>query len=156
MFLNIEIVTAWQDVRDISSIPLHRHYYNELVYYTSTSGKAVISGEEFDFASQYYGFIPAGYAHKEIHHTHGRIICIGFVGEVDLSMGFFPDTDNRLHTLFHEVVREASEQDIGYKDMLVAKVSELIVEMRRSERGVPIRTEAKNLEYVMNYITNNY
>lgn len=155
--MNVTFITAWNHVREKGEyVAPHIHDYYELVYYPTNRGITLIDNERFDFSPQSYAIMPAEISHEETHYVTGLLYCIGFRTDVSLPTGVFEDGNGEIFQLVREIMAESYEQKHAYKEMLIAKIMELSVQLIRKEFRFSGRTEPLNFEYVLNFLTNNF
>lgn len=155
--MNVTFITAWNHVREKDEyVPPHTHDYYELVYYPTNRGVTLIDDERFDFSPQSYAIMPAEISHEENHYVTGLLYCIGFRTDMPLPTGVFEDSNGEIFHLVREIMSESYEQKHAYKEMLIAKIMELSVQLIRKEYKFSGRTEPLNFEYVLNFLTNNF
>lgn len=130
----------------------HSHQYHELVYYPRGCGTTEIGGATYSFTDGCFAMISPGVSHNESHHASGEVICLEFVGGSDLSQGLYRD-DGRVYRTLREMLEEVRLQDAAYREMISAKMCELMVHIRRMRGSV---AEKKSFEYVINYLRENY
>lgn len=151
---NLQLISAWKATKTKSTyINYHSHEYYELVYYLSGSGKTEIGGKMFPFSDNSFALIPGNTEHDELHDSDSEVICLIFSGIDDLQLGFFKDYSHTISKILNELLYEINKQTYGYKEMLVIKLNELMLNIIRIENNI---NNTKNFEYIINYLRENY
>lgn len=151
---NLQLISAWKATKTKSTyINYHSHEYYELVYYLSGSGKTEIGGKMFPFSDNSFALIPGNTEHDELHDSDSEVICLIFSGIDDLQLGFFKDYSHTISKILNELLYEINKQTYGYKEMLVIKLNELMLNIIRIENNT---NNTKNFEYIINYLRENY
>lgn len=149
------LVSVWSAFKPKGTqVPLHSHNYYELVYYPKGSGTTKAGSAEYTFSPGTFMLLPPQLPHNESHHTDSEVICLGFLSEADFSAAQFSDPERTVCGLLREMLREASHQDYGYKDILSAKLLELCTRIRRMQQEPAAGT--KDFEYIIRYLEENY
>ena len=155
--MDVTFVTAWKHVREEGEhVAPHIHDYHELVYYPTNRGITSINSNCHSFHPQSYAIMPAEISHEETHHVTGLLFCIGFRTDMPLPAGVFEDGSGEIFQLVREIISESYEQKHAYKEMLIAKIAELSIQLIRKQIKFSGRTEPLNFEYVLNFLSNNY
>jgi len=129
---NLQLISVWKTKRNQNTyINYHSHKYYELVYYSSGKGKTEIDGENFNFFNNCFAVIPGNTEHNELHYSDSEVICLEFSGINDLQLGFFDDPSLTIFKILNELLNEVNKQTYGYKEMLVIKLNELILNIIR-------------------------
>jgi AraC-like DNA-binding protein len=131
----------------------HSHQYHELVYYPRGRGTTEIGNVTYSFADGCFAMISPGISHNESHHASGEVICLEFVGDSELIQGLYRDTDGKVYRTLREILDEVRLQDAEYREMISAKMCELMVHIHRICGSV---AEEKSFEYIINYLRENY
>lgn len=153
---NFELKTAWGILRRKDAhILFHQHEYYELVYYCRGTGKGCVGGQEYAFSGGAFVLIPPCTEHEEYSFADAEILCVGFCTDEVLDFGRFKDPQGTVERIARAIIREASEQPPCYKEMILIKAEEMMLEMRRLESSGP-QYSIRNFEYVINYISQNY
>ena len=151
---NLQLISAWKATKTKNTyINYHSHEYYELVYYLSGSGKTEIGGKMFKFSDNSFALIPGNTEHDELHDSDSEVICLMFSGIKDLQLGFFKDYSHTISKILNALLYEVNEQTYGYKEMLVIKLNELMLNISRIENTI---IDTKNFEYIINYIRENF
>lgn len=151
---NLQLISAWKATKTKSTyINYHSHEYYELVYYLSGSGKTEIGGKMFPFSDNSFALIPGNTEHDELHDSDSEVICLIFSGIDDLQLGFFKDYSHTISKILNELLYEVNKQTYGYKEMLVIKLNELILNIIRIENNI---NDTKNFEYIINCLRENF
>lgn len=151
---NLQLISAWKATKTKSTyINYHSHEYYELVYYLSGSGKTEIGGKMFPFSDNSFALIPGNTEHDELHDSDSEVICLIFSGIDDLQLGFFKDYSHTIYKILNELLYEVNKQTYGYKEMLVIKLNELMLNIIRIENNI---NDTKNFEYIINYLRENF
>lgn len=151
-----ELITAWEAVREKDRyIPFHSHNYYELVYYLDSQGVTLISGKQYTFTAGTFVLIAPGEEHDERHYAEGKLFCMGFTAPIKLRTHFFADTERVVEMLVKTIVRETLQQELDYKDMIEAKLMELLVVLKRILNTQSQKNQARSFEYVINYLAEN-
>lgn len=151
---NLQLISAWKATKTKNTyVNYHSHKYYELVYYLSGNGKTEIDGKVFHFSDNSFAIIPGNTEHDELHYSDSEVICLIFSGIKDFQLGFFEDYSHTISKILNELLYEANKQTYGYKEMLVIKLNELILNIIRIENTI---IDTKNFEYIINYIRENF
>ncbi|MBE6740533.1 MAG: helix-turn-helix domain-containing protein [Ruminococcaceae bacterium] len=151
---NLQLISAWKATKTKNTyVNYHSHKYYELVYYLSGNGKTEIDGKVFHFSDNSFAIIPGNTEHDEFHYSDSEVICLIFSGIKDFQLGFFEDYSHTISKILNELLYEANKQTYGYKEMLVIKLNELILNIIRIENTI---IDTKNFEYIINYIRENF
>ena len=151
---DLRLISAWKAKKTKNTyINYHSHEYYELVYYLSGSGKTEIGGKMFKFSDNSFAIIPGNTEHDELHDSDSKVICLIFSGVEDLQLGFFKDHSHTISKILNELLYEVNKQTYGYKEMLVIKLNELLLNIIRIENTM---IDTKNFEYIINYIRENF
>ena len=151
---NLQLISAWKATKTKNTyVNYHSHKYYELVYYLSGNGKTEIGGKMFKFSDNSFAVIPGNTEHDELHDSDSEVICLMFSGIKDLQLGFFKDYSHTISKILNALLYEVNEQTYGYKEMLVIKLNELMLNISRIENTI---IDTKNFEYIINYIRENF
>lgn len=152
---NIQLVSIWKAERHKDqSVQLHAHNYCELVYYTKGTGKTDVDGTLYTFQPSTFMLIPPKIHHNEVHFSGGEVICLGFLTDATLPQALFADPSLTILNVLQDILQEASTQRFGYKALITAKLTELLIMILRLQKNAPANT--KNFEYIIRYISENY
>lgn len=152
----IELVTAWTATREKDEyVPFHSHNYYELVYYRVGQGGTQIGGTLYEFTANRFALIPPGIEHDENHYVDTEVYCIGFFMQEMLQEHFGSDEVQTIEGIARVIMEETFLQHSGYKDMIEAKLNELVVVLRRLLGGQSQKVQARSFEYVINYLAEN-
>lgn len=151
---DIQLISLWKAPKGKNTqVFFHAHHFYELVYYSYGNGNTVIGETSYHFTDGTFAVIPPSVRHDEVHFEDGHVICLGFqCGDIDFPV-FSKDTRGMVSRLLQELLQEIQCQAYGYKDMISVKLNELCLHILRGRRNA---TDEKNLEYVVNYLTENY
>ncbi len=153
---NFDLKTAWGVHRKKGEhIQFHKHDFYELVYYCSGSGKGCLEKDSYVFSPESFVLIPPYAKHDELLYLDSDVLCIGFTTDEAFAFGQYADAQGRICRIARAIMQEVIEQPALYKDMILAKGVELLIEIRRLERPHSHYT-TKNFEYIINYIAQNY
>ena len=156
MMKNFDLKTAWGVHRKKGEhIQFHKHDFYELVYYCSGSGKGCLAKDSYVFSPESFVLIPPYAKHDELLYLDSDVLCIGFTTDEAFAFGQYADAQGRICRIARAIMQEVIEQPALYKDMILAKGVELLIEIRRLERPHSHYT-TKNFEYIINYIAQNY
>lgn len=151
---NLRLISIWKaDRHQNSYIKNHSHKYHELVYYVHGNGKTEIQGKTFCFLDSSFVIIPPNAEHDELHYTDANVICLMFSGVDSLQLGFFKDSSFKIKKILNDLLNEAHNQNYDYKEMLLVKLNELLLNIRRIEHTVG---NTKSFEFIINYISENF
>lgn len=151
---NFHLLTGWQQEKEAGiHISPHSHRYHELVYYCQGDGMTTIGENRLHFSPRSYALIAPEVPHDESHSIDGNVICLGFEAALSLPSTLYPDADGAVYRIAKAIVTEIYQQHYGYRQMLQAKLAELLVILNRT--GNEISTP-KSFEYVINFIRENY
>ena len=151
---NLSLITIWQAKRPQKThIEYHSHKYHELVYYLSGNGKTTIGNKDYNFIDNNFAIIPADLNHNELHYASGEVICLMFSGVSDLQLGFFKDSSHKIIKILNELMNEVNCQKYNYKEMIVVKLNELMLDISRIKNTA---SNKKSFEYIINYISENF
>lgn len=152
--LDLQFISIWEAKRNGNlHISFHSHRYHELVYYHSAKGQAEINGKVYLFSDDCFVMIPPNTEHNEIHHSASEVICLGFHSKDTLPFGIYTDTNHMIYKVLKELLSEVKYQKYGYADMLTIKLSELLLQIFRSENNI---ISTKDFAYIINYIRENF
>ena len=130
-----ELFSVWSAQRDKDVyVQYHSHDYYELVFYCSGSGAAHIDEEEYHFKTDDLVLIPPHVRHDERHYERGKVICVCFYCDLELTSAFYNGADNGLKSMINEMLSEALSQSYGYSDMLLSLLTALIIKMMRNRQ----------------------
>lgn len=154
---NVELETAWGIVRHSDCyIPFHSHDYYELVYYRNGKGITHVGETVYEFNGENFILIPPGISHDEKTFISCDVFCVGFRTEEKLALELYEDVQGRIKRIVKAIMEETVSQDLGYREMLKIRLSELLLMMRRLAQKQQKRPQGKNFKYVINYIGENY
>ena len=151
-----KVITAWKAKKQAgTTVQFHKHNCYELVYYVYGSGKTTINENTFEFLNNSFAIIKAGSIHNEIHYETGKVICIGFYcNDIDIEEKVYTDKDNTIFKIVNDILNEIKHQLSNYEDMLLLKVKELQIELKRV--GTSPKQAVKSLQFALNYLCENY
>lgn len=151
---DIQLVSLWNAPKGKDTqVFFHEHNCYELVYYSYGDGNTVIGETSYHFNEGNFAIIPPSVRHDEVHFEDGHVICLGFQGgNLDFPV-FSKDTHGIVSKILKELLQEIRYQAYGYRDMISVKLNELCLHILRCGH---IATDEKNLEYAVNYLTENY
>lgn len=150
----LQLVSIWSAKRSANSlIKFHAHKYNELVYYLSGQGETQIGDHLFSFGDHSFTLIPQCVEHNETHYRDAQVICLEFSSTDNLQTGFHQDEAHVIYKILKELLYEVQHQNYGYKDMLVVKLNELLLQIARIDTCV---SATKNFLYMINYLRENF
>jgi len=150
---NLQLISVWEASRNQDLyIKHHSHKYHELVYYVYGNGKTEIGGKSFCFLNNSFVIIPPDTEHDELHYADGDVICLMFSGADELQLGIFEDPSRKVAKILNELMDEVHKQSYNYKEMLVVKLNELMLNISRIENT---KRDTKSFEYIINYISEN-
>ncbi|MBQ7839658.1 MAG: helix-turn-helix domain-containing protein [Lachnospiraceae bacterium] len=153
---NFELKTAWGIRRRKGDhIQFHDHNFYELVYYSNGSGRGRVGTESYTFSANTFVLIPPYMEHEECLQADSDVLCVGFLTGEAFDFQLLNDSQGIVYGIVKTILREATEQPLYYKEMILVKSDELMLEMRRLENTRP-QNSTKNFEYVINYIAQNY
>lgn len=131
----------------------HNHNYHELVYYPKGNGETTVGGNEYSFSGSRFAVIPPFVEHNEYHTADGEVICLEFDTDAELSAGISKDGSEKIFKILKNILKEAKEQDFGYRDMITLKLNELLLCLLREKNP---KADEKNFDHIINYIKENY
>ena len=140
---------------DTRTVPLHSHDFHEIVYYTDGQGQTNIDRVCHTFESATFAVIPPHAAHDENHDRPCRLFCVQFYTDCDIPCGVYRDDSQKIRAVLDQLHSEIVQQEYGYRDMIDAKVKELLLLVCRPARP-HARSGGKDLAYSINYICSNY
>ena len=132
----------------------NKHAYYELVYYASGSGVGHIDGNRYEFQKDHFVLIPPKTKHDELLTADSDIICLGFTCEKPLAACLREDRSGIILSILEVIVEECANQTTDYEDMVSAKLCELCIYLSRASEKQ--KAKDKSLEYIVNYINENY
>lgn len=140
--------------RDKKIVSPHTHTCHEIVFYSQgCMGTTEIDGVDFDFSAGCIAVNPAGVLHSENHSGRGKVFFFGYMGDLDVEAGVYPDMWN-VQQLFKDILHETRNQEYGYLDIAECKIKEIITYIKRKNAVVP--HGAKDLIFCKKYIDENY
>ncbi len=152
-----DLITVWRTNRKLDEyIPPHVHIFYELVYYSRGFGVTRVGRKNCEFGSNHFILIPPGTEHEETHHADGKLYCLAFHTNEVIEGCFLRDDDLRVESIIKVIASEAFQQKSEYKEMIEAKLSELIVVINRLRGGGTQQHTAKGFDYVINYLSENF
>ncbi len=151
------LITAWERKTEEGCwIYPHSHDYHELVYYTSGRGISNIGGTPSVFSGGSFCLLAPRTVHDESHRENGSLFCLGLQINAVLPQGVFPDSQGHILEYVRAILKESTQQSFGYKEMLHALLTAMLVELLRTLGGSEARPEPHNFEYVVNFLAANY
>lgn len=154
MFENISLVSIWDAPKHKGEpIGFHDHQCYELVYYEKGRGTTTLRDKTYTFTESTYTVIPPHLFHNEHHQIDGHVICLTFQGEFPSLQSFGRDDSGVIRRLLHTLLAEIREQRYGYQTVLQTSLHTLLIHVLRSRHN---SSGEKNLEYVVNYLQENY
>lgn len=153
---DFELKTAWSACREKGKrIRFHQHDFYELVYYCNGSGRGCVGNQSYSISANTFILVPPNMGHEEYHQADCELFCIGFMSEEMLDFHLLQDLQGTIYGIVKTIIREATEQPLCYKKMIIVKLCELMLEIQRQEDTRP-QYSTRNFEYVINYIAQNY
>ncbi|WP_300845173.1 AraC family transcriptional regulator [uncultured Acetatifactor sp.] len=139
-----------------TSIPLEKHEQYELIYYRYGLGITTIGDREYTFSSNTFALIPPDIEHDERHQADCELIFTRIQTKERFLTGFFTDNQETIYRIVKSIFDETILQNTSYKEMISLKLNELFIALNRLENSGQTRKQGKNLEYIINYISDNY
>ena len=151
----LSLVSIWNYKKTKETyVQFHTHNFYELVYYRFGSGSTNIGNKRYAFKADTFVIIPPNTEHDETYETSGEVYCVGFLSDCILPLSFYDDDNHKIFNIIRLMYEEVRSQLQGYEDMIIAKLTELYVEIMRIEKHSS--AGVKNFEFVINYIHENY
>ena len=151
---NVKLNYLWEIPKSKDEyVVFQEHHCYELVYYGSGCGRTTIEGKAYRFVQGDFVVIPPHSVHDEFFEEDGYVICLGFQDKLGGYPLFSKDSVGVIRKIMKELLHEIRHCEYGYQDMISAKLNELSLRIFRNENHV---TGEKNLEYIVNYLTENY
>lgn len=138
------------------AVPMEKHEQYELIYYRYGMGITCIGGKEYSFSSNTFVVIPPGVEHNEFHHADCELIFIRIQTEEKFPTGIFTDNQETVCRIVKTIYEETVLQNTSYNEMIRLKLNELFLVLKRLDNNGQSRKQGKNLEYIINYISDNY
>lgn len=155
--LNCKLLTAQSVIRrGGTEIPLHQHRHYEIVYYKTACGSTVVENKSCRFFKNSYYIIFPGVEHSEQHEKDGRVLFLEFDTDLRLESKLYRDKNYTAGTLLHEILNEVCSQPPGYKSMLQAKLTELLIGVYRQNTTAPKEQLPQDFSYAITYLQENF
>ena len=153
---NLKLITVQEmQRRQGQDIQLHKHNYYEIVYYSQGAGKSTVGNACYSISPHSFVVIPPNVEHEEHHSADGNLFCIVFQLGERLDQQKQQDVQGTIRRIGRSILQEVTEQNMFYREMILLKLNELVLEILRLENKEQ-KYSAKNFEYVINYIAQNY
>ncbi len=154
--MKAELFSVWTAQREKDFyVQYHSHDYYEVVFYEEGNGIANIGDKQYSFHENEFVLIPPYVKHDEIHHESGRVICICFYLDEELSMGIYSGEENEFKALAEEMLSEAMNQSYGYEEVLTSLLTTLTIKMMRKNSNLRIAGKS-DFTFIIKYIADNY
>ncbi|MCI9572485.1 MAG: AraC family transcriptional regulator [Lachnospiraceae bacterium] len=139
-----------------TNVPMEKHEQYELIYYRYGRGITLIGGREHPFSSNTFALIPPDTWHDERHQADCELIFVRIQTKERFPTGFFTDSQEIIYRIVKTIYDETILQYASYKEMIDFKLNELFIALKRLDSSGQTRKQGKNLEYIINYISDNY
>lgn len=152
---NIALNTVWRAERAKNiQIKPHTHNFYELVYYAQGRGRGTVGEKEYRFESDSFIIIPPDTCHSEQHFAKADVICLSFTAKAEFEEDIYSDTTGEIKELLNKLLSEAANQHYGYREMMTAIITELLISIKRNRHLK--QSSSKDFKYIINYIKENY
>lgn len=150
------VITILCNHKSGTNIPMEKHEQYELIYYRYGLGITIIGGREYTFSANTFALIPPNTWHDERHQADCELIFLRIQTAERFPTGFFADNQENIYRIVKAIYDEAILQNASYKEMISLKLNELFIALKRLDSNGQTRKQGKNLEYIINYISDNY